>query len=228
MNHKAFPVHSFKGLDERAGEFEAIVSTFGNVDSQGDRVVKGAFADTLQRWEERGRPIPVVFSHEWHNLDAHIGRVLEAKEVDEGLYVKAQLEMDEPFAARVYKKLKNGTLHEFSFAYEVIDSQLVSGVHELRALEVYEVGPCLVGANRETRLLGIKELMEGTEATWVQVLHDRLVSLGAKCVEGGDSVGEGDGGVEDEAREGKSSGGPDALSLRLEIEMLDLDSYGEN
>ena len=33
------------GLEE--GEFEALVSVFGNIDSYGDKVMKGAFANTL-------------------------------------------------------------------------------------------------------------------------------------------------------------------------------------
>lgn len=158
MNHKSYELSQFKALGDQAeGQFEAIVSVFGNVDSYGDRVVKGAFAGSLERWRQKERPIPVVFSHQWDDLDAHIGQVLEAEERDEGLYVRAQLEMDEPFAARVYKKLKNGTLSEFSFAYDVLQSERVDGVNELRELELFEVGPTLVGANRETRLLAVKE-----------------------------------------------------------------------
>jgi Caudovirus prohead serine protease len=70
--HKSYPVASFKPLDddEAGGTFEAIVSVFGNVDLVGDRVVKGAFKSSLKRWRESDDPIPVIWSHQWDNLDA--------------------------------------------------------------------------------------------------------------------------------------------------------------
>jgi HK97 family phage prohead protease len=156
---KSFPITGFKALDAAQGQFEAIVSVFGNVDLGGDRVVKGAFTKSLAEWQAKqanGRPIPVIFSHQWENLDAHIGEVLAAEERDEGLYVKAQLEMDEPFAARVFKKLQKGTIAEFSFAYDVRDSKRQNGANELLDLDLIEVGPTLKGMNPATDLLGVK------------------------------------------------------------------------
>ncbi len=175
MQHKTFTLASFKALNSAQGIFEAIVAVFGNVDRAGDRIMPGAFAKSLARWQEKGRPIPVIFAHEWDNLDAHIGEVLEAKETDEGLYIKGQLEMDEPFAARVWKKMTKGTLAEFSFAYDELDSALVKEngeyVNELRELELFEVGPCLVGMNPDTQLLGVKKAIAShstatSDAAW--------------------------------------------------------------
>ncbi len=161
MKHKSFRLASFKALDDAKGIFEAIVAVFNNVDRIGDKIMPGAFKDTLAEWEAKGRPIPVIFSHQWENLDAHVGQVVTAKEIDEGLYVKAQLDMDEPFAQRVWKKMKTGTLAEFSFAYDVVDAAEIkengNWIQELRKLDLLEVGPCLVGMNPETALLGMKD-----------------------------------------------------------------------
>jgi HK97 family phage prohead protease len=171
MEYKSFSVFEFKAVDEKQGIFEAIVAVFGNVDRIGDKIIPGAFKNTLQRWQEKGRPVPVVFAHEWDNLDAHVGQVLEAKEVEKGLYVKAQLEMDEPFAQRVWKKMKAGTLAEFSFAYNIVKDAVVDGIHELQELELLEVGPCLVGMNPDTQLLGVKRALAShstatSDAAW--------------------------------------------------------------
>src|ERR1051326_4479208 len=119
--HKAYPVAHFKTLpDEGAGVFEAIVSVFNNVDLIGDRVLPGAFQKSLRAWKQAGDPIPVIFSHQWDNLDAHVGLVTEAEERPEGLYVKAQLDMDEEYAARLWKKMSQRAIKEFSFAYDVV------------------------------------------------------------------------------------------------------------
>ena len=126
------------------GEFEAIVAVFGNVDSGGDVIVKGAFADTLKEWQDSG----------------DIGSVVEASETETGLLVKGQLDLDNPKAAQVHKLLKGRRVTQFSFAYSVLDSGPVEvdGVKatELRSLKLYEVGPTLVGMNQSTELLSAK------------------------------------------------------------------------
>lgn len=245
MKHKAFKIHQFKALDEAQGIFEAIVAVFNNVDRGGDKIVPGAFQDSLKHWEAKGRPIPVIFSHEWDNLDAHIGELLEARELlpgdaalpEEirelgGLWVKGQIDLEEEFAARVFKKMKRGTLAEFSFAYDVIDSAMVTeegkSYYELRKLDLWEVGPCLVGMNPETQLLGVKEGRRNStkDADRIQRIHDLCVELGAKCAEpndSGESETEGDE-ADSKAREGTPSGlAPSTLAARLAIELMELD-----
>lgn len=220
MKHKSFQLHSFKSLDDAKGIFEAIVAVFNNVDRIGDKIIPGAFKDSLANWEAKGRPIPVIFSHQWENLDAHIGQVLEAKEQDEGLYVKAQLDMDEPFAQRVWKKMKAGTLAEFSFAYDAVDEaqSKVDGeyVNELRKLDLLEVGPCLVGMNPDTQLLGVKEGRRNAtkDAERIQDIHDLAVKLGAKCAEAPDDEGEA-------GKASKPSGRKGTLSERVAIELIE-------
>lgn len=144
------------------GVFEAIVSVFGNVDSYGDRVMKGAFEQTLKDWDASGDPIPVYWSHRMDDPDYNIGHVLEAKETDEGLWVKAQIDLEGPKAQQVYRLLKGRRVTQFSFAYDVEAYRVVKGaedsesVWELDQLKLYEVGPTPIGANQETELLSVK------------------------------------------------------------------------
>lgn len=164
---KVKAVGTADGLDE--GQFEAIVSVFGNVDSYGDRVMPGAFADDVKRWKA-GQPLPVIWSHKWDDPFAHIGYALDADETDRGLWVKGQIEdlADNPTAAQVHRLLKARRVTQFSFAYDVLDGGQVDeeieaggekvqrSVYELRKLMTHEVGPCLLGVNQETELLGAK------------------------------------------------------------------------
>lgn len=142
--------------EEGTGVFEAVVAVFGNVDLVGDRIVKGAFAKSLERWKASGDPIPVIFDHQWGNLDAHAGEVIEAEERDEGLWIKGQLDLEDDFARKLFNKLKRRRIKEFSFAYDVVDEEKADDANELRELEIIEVGPTLKGANPETRLVGVK------------------------------------------------------------------------
>lgn len=160
--YKARPA-SFKALDDNdVGVFDALVAVFDNVDFGGDRIVKGAFTDTLDEWAASGDPIPVLWSHRSEDPDYHIGAVLEAHESDDGLLVRGQLDLEAPKAAQVWRLLKGRRVTQFSFAYDVLDGSFVSegdeDIYELRKLKLFEVGPTLVGMNPSTELLGTKNL----------------------------------------------------------------------
>jgi HK97 family phage prohead protease len=157
---KSYPA-SFKAVDESTGTFEAIVAVFGNVDLIGDRIVKGAFQKSLGEWKSAGDPIPVIWSHMWSDPNMHIGKTLEAEEREEGLWVKGQLDMEDPFAAKVFKLMQQRRVKEFSFAYDVEDEgKADDGANDLKELKIIEVGPTLKGMNPATQLLATKKLAE--------------------------------------------------------------------
>lgn len=190
---------------EGPGVFEAIVSVFGNVDYAGDRVLFGAFADSLEEWKSSGDPIPVVFAHQWDNLDAHVGEVLEAKELapgdpalppelasNGGLWVKFRLDVEEDFAGRLAKKLDRRSIREFSFAYDVIDERRAGdGANDLVTLGLIEVGPCLKGMNPSTALLAqtLEDLKAGDAERFGRKMVEELLELGPEGVEAGHALG---------------------------------------
>lgn len=160
---------ALKSAPDDEGSFEALVAVFNNIDSYGDVILKGAFADTLKEWGDSGYPVPVVWSHDKDDPFSHIGVVTEAKETDTGLVVKAQLDMENPKAAQVHRLLKGGRVKEFSFAFSY-DMEDVSPakrdsveVRELKKLKLYEVGPTMVGANPSTQLMGVKSLEQNAD-----------------------------------------------------------------
>ncbi|WP_051853095.1 HK97 family phage prohead protease [Streptomyces aureocirculatus] len=161
------------GLAE--GQFTALVSVFNNEDSYGDVVRPGAFTQTLQEWAAKGDSVPVIWAHQWSDPFAHIGHVVKAVETLQGLEVTGQIDdLDaNPSAAQVYRLLKGRRVTQFSFAYDVGEGGWISddehpwgGYYELRRLDLHEVGPCLLGVNRETELLAAKAatLAAGTKA----------------------------------------------------------------
>lgn len=146
-----------------AGQFKALVSVFGNIDSTGDMVMPGAFSKTLTEWEESGATIPVLWSHRMDDPEFIVGQVVKAEETEEGLEILGQLDTGDgtPKARAAYNALKSGRSRQFSFAYDVIDGGPVEkdgqSYNELRELKLYEVSPTLIGANDQTELLGIKQ-----------------------------------------------------------------------
>jgi hypothetical protein len=173
MRTRAFQVSEFKALSGRRGEFQALVSVFGNVDRGGDRVVKGAFGKTLAEWGEKGSPIPIIWNHMWDNPEAHIGEADpgDVEESDDGLLVKrGRIDLDRPFAEQVFHLLERRRVKEFSFGYSVRDAEKADdGAYDLLDLDLFELGPTLKGMNPETELLAVKALADATEPPVVKI-----------------------------------------------------------
>ena len=161
---------------------------FGNVDSYGDIVVKGAFSNTLSDWEASGNPIPLLFGHNMTDPDYNIGHVVSAEEDEIGLKVTAQLDLENPKAKQTYRMLKGRRINQMSFAYDVVDGQYVKGnnpdddedptdeVYEIRKLKLYEVSVVTVGANQETEILAVKSLPSVAERLMADVKAGRVLS----------------------------------------------------
>lgn len=226
LEHKTFGLASLetKGA-KNSGAFEAIVSVFDNVDRENDRMVKGAFKRTLQPPSEGGRGFPaIIYAHQWDTVPIGVPQKCEevegvevkdasgsSRKVD-GLFVDGELFVgDTQLASEVYTAMsrKGGdglpALRDFSFGYKARDASFVTEnidgkstkIRELKDVDLWEVGPCLVGMNPETALLGVKggdgflgmlELFSkagarnsSTDAERLQTIHDLAVDNGAEC-----------------------------------------------
>jgi len=155
------------------GQFTAYASVFGNEDSFGDTVVKGAFTDTLAEWAASGDSIPCLWGHDMYDPFSNIGSVVTAVEDDHGLLVTGQLDLEAPKAAQVYRLLKGRRVTQMSFAYDVIDGGPVTtdGVttNELRILKLYEVSVVPLGANQETEVLAVKAAVDALAADGMKI-----------------------------------------------------------
>lgn len=166
------------GLEE--GQFTAYASVFGNIDSYGDKVIKGAFVNTLEAWAKSGNEIPLLFGHNMADPDFNIGHIVEAKEDDHGLFVKGQIDLEGPKGAQVYRLLKGKRLSQFSFAYDVLEGAWTEtkdeSFYELRELKLYEVSMVPIGANQETELLAVKAATEHATRFVQEVKAGRVLS----------------------------------------------------
>lgn len=129
-----------------AGEVTAVFSTADVVDSVGDRVLSSAFKD--------GQHVPLVWAHDWSRpVGRGIVKVEPTRAVFEGRF------FTETTAGRdAYLTVKAmSDLQEWSFGFQTRDAVPgASGENVIRDLELYEVSPVLVGANRSTHTLAVK------------------------------------------------------------------------
>jgi HK97 family phage prohead protease len=142
------------------GQFKALASVFNNIDSVGDVVMPGAFTDDLKAWQQSGDPIPLLWGHQMADPDMNIGSVLAAVETDAGLQVTAQLDLENPKAAQVYRLLKGKRVSKMSFAYDIEDGAPAErdgqSVYELRKLKLHEVSVVQVPANSAATIQQVK------------------------------------------------------------------------
>ena len=148
---------SFKATDDEKGNVEAVFSVFNNLDSDGDVVVPGAIKSGF-----KDDQVPMVFAHKW---DQPIGKGKIVQEDDKAVF-KGKFFMGTEAGKEAYNLAKEmGDLQEWSFGFRINDYEVaefkkdgesVGDVRYLKDLEVYEVSPVLVGANRQTYTLAIK------------------------------------------------------------------------
>ena len=154
----------FKTTDDEKGNVEAVFSVFNNLDSDGDVVLPGAIKSGF-----KDDQVPMVFAHKW---DQPIGKGKIVQEDDKAVF-KGKFFMGTEAGKEAYNLAKEmGDLQEWSFGFRINDYEVaefqkdgesVGDVRYLKDLEVYEVSPVLVGANRETYTLAIKS---GEEAIY--------------------------------------------------------------
>ena len=157
------------GLEE--GEFIAYASVFGNRDSYGEVVQKGAFTDTLADWDSKDNPIPLLWGHNFADPDYNLGFIKDPEEDDRGLKVHGVLDLQSPKSAQVYRLLKSGRVSQMSFAFDVeketyVEAEYVDngdgtktvtpGYWSLEKLKLHEVSVVPLGANQETEVLAVK------------------------------------------------------------------------
>jgi HK97 family phage prohead protease len=139
------------------GEFTALAAAWTE-DRDGDQIVRGAFAKSIQAWKERDRPIPLHWAHRG-DAENVIGEVdpHSVREIAEGLYAKGKLDLDGSEVAREAWRLVKARTVALSFGYLVTDSfRRADGIQELREIDLYEISLTPAPANPDTRVLSFK------------------------------------------------------------------------
>lgn len=157
------------GLED--GEFIVYPSTFiRQPDSHGDVVAKGAFAESIQSWKQKGHSLPGLYGHRMDDPDFYVAYAEDMGEDDHGLWVRGRFDLESPKGRQVWRLVKGRRLNQLSFAYDILDASpvtLETGVkaQELRKLHIHEFSFVPVGSNQDTSVVAVKTApAEGAEA----------------------------------------------------------------
>lgn len=151
MKTKEFKL-SVKDLKDN-GTFTGYGSVFGNVDSYGEAVMKGAFEKSLKKHEAENLPIVMLWQHDRTNP---IGIWKNVHEDEYGLCGEGEINLDTQQGREAYSLMKQGALNGLSIGYREILASSKGNVRSLTELELYEISPVTFPANTEARITGIK------------------------------------------------------------------------
>lgn len=141
---------------------EGYGAVFGNIDSTGDIITQGAFAESLSR-----RMPKMLYQHWSEKL---IGRWDEAREDSKGLYVKGTLART-GLGNEAYELAQMGALDGMSIGYSPNDYEHDDkGIRTLKKVELWEVSLVTFPANTQARVTGVKG--HKTEREFEEFLRD--------------------------------------------------------
>ncbi len=140
------------------GTFEGYGSIFGNVDSYGEKVMPGAFVESLARHKREGSNVLMLWQHD---PSQPIGVWEDLAEDAKGLWGKGRLLLDIQRAREVHTLAKNRAIGGLSIGYREEDTDQDGAVRILKKLALYEISPVTFPANRRARIESVKsERME--------------------------------------------------------------------
>lgn len=140
------------------GTFEGYGSVFGNVDSYGEKVMPGAFVESLARHKREGSNVLMLWNHD---SQQPIGVWEDLAEDAKGLWGKGRFLLDIQRAREVYTLAKNKAIGGLSIGYREVETEPDQNVRLLKKLDLYEISPVTFPANRRARIESVKsERME--------------------------------------------------------------------
>ena len=174
MDYEIKRAQEVKAVREDSNLFiEGYASVFGVVDSYDDVVVKGAFTNTLINDAKR-----VKFCWQ-HNLDDVIGKIIEMREDDRGLWFKAKISNTSK-GKDVAILVEDNALDEVSFAYRtkkyLMDEE--TDIRKLLEVELIEISLVTRAANPQAIITGTEKKSEEEKlAEAVEIIFSKVENL---------------------------------------------------
>lgn len=156
-----------KFASDKSGVFSGYGAIFGNVDSYGDVIQKGAFKDSLREWEDKGKLPPMLLQHGGGMFGGGaddllpVGKWLSMEENSKGLKVEGELfALGTERGQYIYEGLKAGALDGLSIGYRV--KKFTQGTkpneprRKLEAVDLMELSIVTFPANDKARVGTVK------------------------------------------------------------------------
>jgi HK97 family phage prohead protease len=131
-------------------------SVYGNVDSYGEVVDRGAFSNWIKDNPNTSVAIFWQHSHRWNPLSKPIGKTTKLKQDRKGLYFEGEI-LDTLEGLEIQELLKGGAIRAASFGFTVRDQYQKKEIWHLSDLELKEITAANWGANPKAYIEAIPE-----------------------------------------------------------------------
>jgi len=172
MLYKASPMGELLDADDKSGIVKGYGSVFGNKDSDGDIITKGAYTKTIK---ENGERVRYLYHH---YMDWPLGKMKSLYEDEKGLVFEAEIPQTR-LGKDVMQLIKAGVVTENSVGILPINKAMVNGVREIREVKFFEISAVTLAANDQALILDVKGNVD------VSKIADKYDNL-AKLIRKGD------------------------------------------
>lgn len=156
-------VFDLRSVSEDGSTFSGYAVDWQSVNSYKEQFQPGCFAETLGTFKD-GRSIPVCYEHDRFEP---IGKYVEAREDERGLFVTAELFTAEDQyndkAKRTACYLREGIVSGLSIGFRPVEEAYDSeaGQWNIYKAKLYEVSPTIALATLQHRLAGLQTCYAG-------------------------------------------------------------------
>lgn len=180
---------SVKNTDDNTREFSGYASTFNGVDSYGDTIAPGAFAETIQNHRSSDTVVPILFEH-GRDLDSHVGEVLDMEEDENGLFIRGRLDNTEA-GLRAYNLVKGRRIKGLSIGFYPLevtpDESDGTPVTSISQIDLREISLVMFPADPRAEITSVKSAMSSGRPPASSVVSARELSALTKGLDvGGD------------------------------------------
>lgn len=147
--------------DTATGQVEGYGAVFGNVDTYGDIILRGAFGNTMGK-----RKVKMLWQH---NPDQPIGVWDEMREDDRGLWMKGRILSEVEKGKEAIALMSAGAIEGLSIGYKTVDAEYTNGNRIIKEIDLWETSIVTFPANE---LAGASVKSIETERDLERVLID--------------------------------------------------------
>lgn len=152
-------------LGNSEGVIEGHFVTWDTVDSYNSMFKSGSFKKTIT---EKGlSKIRMLWNHEngFNGPLTIIGKPLEIKEDEIGVFIRAKILTDLPAGANAWRLISEGIINTLSFGFSVLNQIYDKGVRIITEVDLYEFSPVAFEANPDATITAMRAVPQNKRAT---------------------------------------------------------------
>ena len=170
--YKSSPIGELQDIDDKTGIVKGYGSIFGNIDSDGDIITKGAYTKTIS---ENGNRVKYLYQHQ---MDKLLGKMVNLYEDEKGLMFEAEIPKTQ-LGKDVLELMKAGVITENSVGILPMQKEgcpdgMENCYRKLTEVKLYEISAVTLAANDEAMILDVKGNFDKEK---VLGRYDNLVKL---------------------------------------------------